>query len=174
MLKGEKIVLRPLKESDWSKTISWRNDLMIKKLAMMHPFPITEMVEKQWYEKMLASTDPGVVYFTITDNEDQPVGFISLTRISYTHRNCYLGIVIGEPEARGRGYGYEAVTLISEYAFNKLNLRKITVEVVEINKSALALYEKLGFIEEGRMKKQFYSDGAFLDVFIMSLSGTEG
>ena len=46
MLEGKNINLRPLKMSDWEKTIQWRNNVGLKKLAMSHPFPITDMLEK--------------------------------------------------------------------------------------------------------------------------------
>ena len=66
MLEGKKITLRPLKMADWEKTIQWRNNIKIKNMAMMHPFPITEIVEKDWYENILKSTSDKTVYFTIT------------------------------------------------------------------------------------------------------------
>jgi UDP-4-amino-4,6-dideoxy-N-acetyl-beta-L-altrosamine N-acetyltransferase len=168
MLKGRNITLRPLKMSDWEKTIQWRNDIEIKKMAMMHPFPITEMVEKEWYENILKSTSNRTVYFTIVKKNDIPIGFVTLNKISYTHKNCALGIVIGEKDDQGKGYGKEAMALIISYAFNTLNLNKITVEVVENNKTAIALYKKLGFTEEGRLKQQFYAEGKYLDVIILA------
>ena len=48
MLNGNKIILRPMKSEDWEKTIQWRNDQNIKTLAMTHPFPVTEELEKKW------------------------------------------------------------------------------------------------------------------------------
>lgn len=169
MLKGEHIVLRPLKLTDWEKTIQWRNNMTIKQLAMMHPFPITEMVEKEWYENIMKSKSDHTVYFTITLLNDEPIGFISLTNINHTHRNSYLGIVIGEPEWQGKGYGKEAMQLVLHYAFNTLNLNKVLLEVVEINSNAIQLYKNLGFVEEGVLKQQFYSDGKYLNVYVLSI-----
>jgi UDP-4-amino-4,6-dideoxy-N-acetyl-beta-L-altrosamine N-acetyltransferase len=169
MLKGESIILRPLKMSDWEKTLLWRNNITIKQLAMLHPFPITEMVEKEWYENMLKSTSDKTIYFTISTKDDNPVGFITLNKINYTHKNCYIGIVIGDFEAQGKGYGKEAMEIAIKYAFDTLNINKITLEVVENNISALALYKKLGFIEEGRLKRHFYAEGEYLDVLIYSI-----
>ena len=169
MLEGKNITLRPLRMTDWKKTIQWRNNVTIKKMAMMHPFPITEMVEKKWYEDILKSTSDKTVYFTIIQKDDTPIGFVKLYNINYTHKNCALGIVIGESEEQSKGYGKEAMELIIEYAFNTLNLNKITVEVVENNYKALSLYERLGFIEEGRMKQQYYMGAEYLDILIMSI-----
>jgi RimJ/RimL family protein N-acetyltransferase len=169
MLKGKNITLRPLKISDWKKTIQWRNDIGIKNLALMHPFPITEMVEKQWFEDILKNKSDKIIYFAISINPDKPIGFVSLNNINYINGNCYLGIVIGEKEAQGKGFGVDAMNTIIDYTFNTLNLIKISVEVVSINEPALKLYKKLGFVEEGILRDQFFIDGAFLDVRIMSL-----
>lgn len=169
MLKGKNISLRPLKINDWENTLRWRNNITIKEMAMMHPFPITEIVEKEWYNAILKSTSDKTIYFAVANKNDAPIGFITLNKINYTHKNCYLGIVIGDREEQGKGYGKEAIELITAYAFKTLNLNKITVEVVEINKHALMLYKKLGFTEEGRLKQHYYTGGVYLDVIIMSL-----
>jgi diamine N-acetyltransferase len=169
MLKGIKVTLRPLKMSDWEKSIQWRNNTSLKKMAMMHPFPITEMVEKQWYEGIMNSRNDKVIYFTICLNPDKPIGFIHLNNISYINKNCYLGIVIGDPEVKSKGYGIDTMNTIISYAFNTLNLIKITVEVAEINKPAINLYNKLGFVEEGRLRKQFFNNGSYIDVIVLSL-----
>jgi len=168
MLEGKNIILRPLKMTDWEKTLKWRNDFVIKQQAMMHPFPITEMVEKAWYEDILKSTSDKTIYFTITKNDDTPIGFITLNKINYTHKNCRLGILIGEAGEQGKGYGKEAMELIINYAFKTLNLNKITLEVTEINKQAIKLYLNLGFVEEGRLKQHFFANGEYFDIIIMS------
>ena len=168
MLQGINIILRPLKLSDWERTIEWRNSLSIKNMAMMHPFPITELNEKDWYAGMVGSTDNSTVYFTITGKDDKPLGFISLRKINYINRNCHLGIVIGESTDRGRGYGREAMELILNYAFKTLNLHKVTVEVLCGNDHAIGLYKKLGFVEEGILRQQYFCCGEYMDVMLLS------
>lgn len=168
MIKGNRIILRPLKLSDWEKTIEWRNDFEIKNLAMMHPYPITEFLEKKWYEELLKNKSNKVIYFAIADKDDSPLGYIFLNNISTVHRNCYLGIIIGDIIQRGKGYGAEAIRLILKYAFSTLNLNKISVEVVENNVNAIKIYKKIGFLEEANLKQQFFSNGIYNDVLIMS------
>jgi diamine N-acetyltransferase len=169
MLKGEKTFLRPLQYSDWQNTIKWRNDILIKRKSMMHPYPITEMIEKEWYENILKSKNQSSVYFTIINEIEEPIGFIILTKINQINKNCTLSIVIGESKFQSKGYGKEAMNLIIDYAFNTLNLRKISVEVLSTNEQAIMLYKKLGFHEEGILRQHFFLDGQYLDVYIMSL-----
>lgn len=169
MLKGTIVNLRSLRQSDWEKTLEWRNDPNIKVMAMMHPYPITEFLEKEWYEDLLKNKNNKVVYFAIVNKEDIPIGYIFLNNISLLHRNCYMGIVIGDTTNRGKGVGTEAINLIASYAFNTLNLHKITIEVIDLNINAIIVYEKLGFVKEGCLKQHFFVNNEFYDVFIMSL-----
>ena len=80
-----------------------------------------------------------------------------------------MGIILGDIESRGKGIGKIALELALKYTFNNLNLRKITLDVISDNKAAIALYEKVGFVEEGLLKKHFYFDSMYYDVKIMSL-----
>jgi len=169
MLTGDHIILRPLKVTDWEKTIKWRNNISIKQQAMMHPFPITELVEKEWYEEMVKSKSNKLVYFTITQKkDDKPIGFCMLNNINYIHKRCELGIVIGNEESQGKGYGKEAMELLINYAFYTLNLNKITLEVVENNIAAIKLYKNLDFIEEGKLIQHLSIDGYYSNVYILS------
>lgn len=168
MLKGEKVELRPLRMDDWHKTIKWRNDISVKKLAMMHPFPITEMNEQEWYEELLKSKSDKTIYFAIDNKNKEIIGFIFLDKINRTNRNCYLGIVIGDDTTRGKGYGRESINLLFNYAVDVLNLRKVIVEVVSVNKLALKLYKSIGFEEEGCLKQNYFFNGKYHNVLLLS------
>ena len=173
MIKGKKITLRPLEREDWKKTIVWRNNISIKKLAMMHPFPITEMNELGWYEELLKSKSDKNLFFAIVNENSETIGFISLNNINRTNRNCYLSIVIGDENNQGKGYGKEAMEIILDYAFKTLNLIKVSLEVNSSNEKAINLYKKLSFIEEGRLKRHFFSDRIYHDVLILSCFRSE-
>jgi UDP-4-amino-4,6-dideoxy-N-acetyl-beta-L-altrosamine N-acetyltransferase len=135
----------------------------------MHPFPITEIVEKKWYRNIMASKDDKNVYFTITRFNDEPIGFLNLSKINHANRNCYLGIVIGESESQNKGFGKEALSLAIKYAFDTLNLKKISLEVIEYNEKALKIYSRFGFVEEGRLKQHYFAGNNYLDVLILSV-----
>ena len=52
----------------------------------------------------------------------------------------------------------------------KLGDKKIILDFNESNIAALKLYEKLGFVEEGRLRNQIIVNGQYLDLIIMALS----
>ena len=170
MIEGKKVRLRSLTKKDFDKTFKWHNNLELKNLTLSHPFPVTDVQEEEWYNSILKDSSNKNVYFGIEDKSNKElVGIIFLSKINSIHKTCWLGIFLGEESARGKGFGKEAVNLITDYAFDSLNLRKVSLEVVKTNKNAISVYKKLGFVQEGEMKKQVFIEGKYSDLIIMSL-----
>lgn len=62
---------------------------------------------------------------------------------------------------QNKGYGGEAILILLNYAFNELDYQKIELGVAEQNIHASKLYEKLGFIEEGRLRRRYIYKGEY-------------
>jgi len=170
MIKGKKVILRPLNSNDIVKIFQWHNSMNLKNLAMMHPFPIPIELEREHFERQLKNIDNKTVLFGIDDIENKEfVGFTKIYNINWIHRTAYFGIVIGHENSQGKGLGKETTELILEYAFNNLQLLKILLEVVTFNEKAINLYKKIGFETEGLLKRQVYIDGSYHDVVVMSI-----
>jgi RimJ/RimL family protein N-acetyltransferase len=80
-----------------------------------------------------------------------------------------LGIGIGERTLWGQGYGFEASQLALEFAFHELNLHRVQVTVFSYNKRSQALFEKLGFRQEGVFREFLERDGQRHDMFLYGL-----
>jgi len=170
MLTGKRIVLRPLKKDDWSKSLKWRNNPKLTQLVMSHPFPITEELEHDWYEKILNDASNKTIYFAIDEKANEKfIGMVYLNNIDWVSRHCKFHILIGEEDSHSKGYGKETLLLISEYVFNTLNLKKIMLEVVSNNVSAIKLYETFGFEREGLLKQNYFANNQYFNVEIMAL-----
>lgn len=169
MIIGEKVILRSLNHSDLDRIVALHNNIEIKKLAMMHPFPVSIDMDKNWIDKILLDTSNKEVYFAIEEKESKEfAGFTALTRINWINRNCYFSIVL-DPRFHGKGIGKEATKLLLSYGFNQLNMNKVLLEVIVTNKPAIELYRKIGFEEECVLKQHFYSDNRYHDIFVMSI-----
>jgi len=169
MIDGKNICLRSLTKKDFDKTFKWHNDLELKNLTLSHPFPVTDVQEEEWYNSLLKDSSNKNVYFGIEDKSNKElVGIIFLSKINTIHQTCWLGVFLGEESARGKGFGKEAVSLIVDYAFTSLNLRKVSLEVVNTNKNAIIVYKKLGFDIEGKLKNYVWISNNFYDVLLMS------
>lgn len=88
-------------------------------------------------------------------------------------RTATFGISIGDPEYIGRGYGTETSVLTLDYAFAVLGYHKVNLDLFEYNARALAVYEKLGFVHEGRRRENHFSRGRFWDEILMGVTADE-
>ena len=80
---------------------------------------------KGFFEKYYSSK---VNHFSIIEaKEDKLIGFCWLKDLNSIDRSTELAILIGDPEYRGRGYGFEATNLVVDYCFNILNLHNVLV-----------------------------------------------
>lgn len=100
---------------------------------------------------------------------DAEIGICGFDKIDYINRVATYGIFIGDKEHWGKGYGSEALLLLCEYAFNKLNLNKVKLTVYSFNQRAIKAYEKCGFKITGVEPEEAFIDGKYHDVFYLSL-----
>lgn len=84
-----------------------------------------------------------------------------------------LFVGIGERGDRGKGYGTEATRLICEYGFFFRSLHTIKVEVNSYNRSAIKLYDRLGFRMAGRIRGAILLNGNRYDQVVMDLLRAE-
>lgn len=106
MLYGEKTRLRRIERSDIPTFVRWFGDPEVREFLMLNR-PISHAEEEQWFENHL--NDKSGEIFAIETNEDGTarvhIGNIGLHSINWVHRRAELGIVIGEKEYWGKGYG---------------------------------------------------------------------
>lgn len=74
-----------------------------------------------------------------------------------------IGIMIGEKRFWGKGFGSETISLLSDYAFNELSMRKLTGGAMSSNKPMLNIFDRLGFVKEGVRRKQDRVGSDFVD-----------
>jgi RimJ/RimL family protein N-acetyltransferase len=72
------------------------------------------------------------------------------------------------PRVRSRGLGTLLLNRLIAWAQEVPQLEKINLRVISNNPRAMALYRKLGFLEEGRRVREIkYSDGSYADEILM-------
>jgi len=172
--EGSKVRLRPIRSSDMAQSIRWRNDPEVRERALGYRFPVTEAMERRWYDAVMDDQSRTRVVFAVEAlDDDALVGFIQLNRIDWISRTSYLGLVIGEKDRQGQGMGTDATSILLKYAFDCLNLRKVCLEVAAYNPGAIELYRRLGFRKEGALRAQVYLEGTCHDLVLMGLLASD-
>jgi RimJ/RimL family protein N-acetyltransferase len=170
VIDGSKCRLRPLSRADLAHSVKWRNDPAVRDAVIGYRFPVTEKMEEGWYDRVLADQGGKRASFAIEDRADGAlVGLVHLMDIDWPCRLAHFGIVIGETDRQDRGLGSEATALTMAYGFATLNLERIELRVLDANERARHIYAKLGFVEEGRLRRAAFVAGAPADVIVMGL-----
>lgn len=168
-LEGDKIVLRTLMPSDIKERyLSWLNDPVICQYLEVGIFPTTMDELRKFYEQISVSKTDVFLAIVVKKNRKH-IGNIKLGGINWVHGFANLGIVIGEKEYWAKGIGQEACRLMLEYAFHRLNLHKVTLGVWANHFPAIRAYKKIGFQEEGRLRRMFKTPSGYVDKLIMGI-----
>jgi RimJ/RimL family protein N-acetyltransferase len=100
------------------------------------------------------------------------VGEVVLNEWDEGNNACNLRIIL-DPGGRDRGLGTEAVRLITGYAFDRLGLHRVALEVYAFNPRARRAYEKVGFVAEGVLRDALRWDDGWVDAVVMSVLAPE-
>jgi RimJ/RimL family protein N-acetyltransferase len=125
-----------------------------------------DMTVAQAHDFLEAENRKGRVLGAYVDG--QLMGNIDISRQTPARRNHVASFSMGLLNALQRqGIGRALVEEAIAWAKRKGNIEKVTLYVRSHNAPALALYQKLGFIEEGRRVKEWRVGGEYVDEVLM-------
>jgi len=166
MFKGEKVILRPMREEDVARQYEFDQDVELTGLNCGYPHPTTEESARATYES--ATPDDHAAWFAI-EADGKYIGSCCLLNVQDRHGNFELGIVIGDRAYWGQGYGREAVNLLLAYGFHYLGGRRIVLTSLARNERAIRCFRACGFVEEGRPRQAIWIEGEYVDLVNMSI-----
>jgi|SRR5581483_1727413 RimJ/RimL family protein N-acetyltransferase len=83
--------------------------------------------------------------------DDKLIGQLGLW-VERPHGEGFVWILIGERAYWNKGYGTDAMRVLLRYAFQELNLHRVSLRVFAFNARAIRSYEKVGFKPEGHLR----------------------
>src|SRR5262245_52524188 len=147
MVCGNTVLLRAWESSDLPFFSGLRNDVDLQISLMASPRPNSPSRVQEWLDRKSNASD--CLFFVIAvERDNSPVGFIEIRDIHPVHRWARLGIGLAG-DARGKGYGREALALAEDYAWRVFGVRKITLDVIATNEAAIQLYKASGYEHVG-------------------------
>lgn len=137
------------------ETLRWLTDI----------FHVTKEEQRDWFIKMSASRNARR-YVAINKELNQIIGVARLDEIDLVNKNAVIGVDISA-EFRRQGFAYELYNCIMDYAFNSLNLHRLSLVTLESNVGAQELYFKLGFKQEGILTEAILRNGNYANLICM-------
>ncbi|MFI6759766.1 GNAT family N-acetyltransferase [Micromonospora sp. NPDC050417] len=166
---GQLVKLRAMEPSDAESLWRWNHDPEVMRW-MDDGYAQSLARVRRWLEDERPRNEYGDVLFGVEVLSDAKL--IGLGRLRDTEPEtgvADLDIYLGEKEYWGQGYATDTMRTVCRYGFEKMRLHKITLRVVAENHAAHHVYQKVGFVDEGRLRQVFRRDGRWYDKFTMGL-----
>lgn len=168
ILRSDRARLTALTPDDIPTMQPWFEDaVFMRQLDAFPAKPKTADELKKWMEEAQSSKN-GFIFGIRPTNGSELLGLLEMDEILWTHRTSWLSIGIA-PDLQGKGYGRAAMELALKFAFDELNLHRVQLTVFAYNTRAIALYESLGFVQEGTHREFLLRDGVRYDMYLYGL-----
>lgn len=162
MIKGTRIVLRPIQDKDWPTLEEWGRD----KDGLWGPYQRFQLdhlsLLRQTYQQtgLLKRESALLLVETIADQE--VIGYVRYSPIPFPDADVpypEIGFGIPKVSAQGKGYAREAVKLLVDYLFAGYPVERIAAFTDRENMPAQRLLQGLGFQQEGALRRSMFRDG---------------
>lgn len=149
------IKLQYFDKNDFEQLIGWiqSTEFALQWGGPTFTYPLT-VAQLEEYTKGANKENAFRYIYKVVDTElGKVVGHISLGNVDRVNHSARVGkVLVGAPEARGKGIGLEMMKAVLKIAFEELKLHKVSLGVFDFNQSAIRCYEKAGFIREGLLR----------------------
>jgi RimJ/RimL family protein N-acetyltransferase len=173
MHRGRLVFLRPAERTDIPLFVRWLSDARTTRGLELRS-PIGLAMEERWFEDLLDHHGRDRWLFVICDRADgRALGSLDLHELDLTNGGAGMGIQIGDPVDRSRGFGGDAISVLLDFAFDELRLERVWLDVFDDNPDARRLYERLGFVHEATFRHGLYREGRFHDINRMAILRSE-
>lgn len=168
MIAGDHVILRAFEREDADRCYRWMNDPNIVR-TLKSRYPIAFQNEVAWLESAM-DPNSNERHFAIERKDDRThIGNASIHNIDWVSRTAEFGLFIGDPTAWNRGFGSDAITTLVRFAFDDMNLNKLRISVFDYNDRAKHILLNRGFVQEGKLVREFYREGSYHDLVILSI-----
>ena len=112
------------------------------------------------------------IVFSIENLDGELIGGINIHSMNRKNGTFETGTRVYRA-FRGRGYGFDAKIVVLRYAFHELRYQKYNIRCLDTNAPMVRQAKRLGCHEEGRIRRQIYTDGQYHDELIFGLTHEE-
>lgn len=182
-VRRDLVSLTPLQPSDVDDILTWVNDhSVVGNLATFSGAPLTRAQELTYVHRMMSSVSDFVWSVRAAD-DGRYLGQVGLHAIHHRSKVGRLACVIARKDDMGKGFGSAAIAAALDLAFadldaadataDALGLHKVWLMVFATNDRARRTYARLGFVEEGLLRDEYFHQGTWRDMVRMSLLASE-
>ena len=167
------LVLRPMTEADWDVLLRWNNDPEVLYYAEGDDIDSWSLEDMQGMYRQVSQT----AYCFIIELDGQPIGECWLQQMNlerilsrYPGQDCRrIDLMIGEKLLWGRGYGTQAIRLLTRFGFEQQQADYIFgCDVADYNPGSQRAFQKVGFQQDARIAQPPGHKAAFVYDYVLS------
>lgn len=163
--------LTSVRPTDKDAYLEHLNDKSISDVIPALPYPCTETMEELWIEHRLnlfkeISKD---ISFALRNSEGYLIGSVGVDdfQVGKSHR-AEVGYWLAR-SYRGRGLATDALRIFVHYAFDNLDVVRLTAHSLNFNVASAKVLEKIGFQLEGRLRQHTKTRNGLFDTLVFGL-----
>jgi len=168
--RSNRLTLRALQASDLA-LFQALDDEVARNVDMIH-FPQSPEKQLQWLEAEQRNRIGDAFRWVAVIDDGTAIGTINTFACHKRYGTFKYGLAL-LPEYRSQGYGAEMIQTVLRYYFHELNYHKATPHVYSFNRASIRLHEKLGFVQEGRLRDMIYTNGEYYDEIHYGMTASE-
>ena len=167
MIRGEKIILRTVREADLETLFEKLEDIESRGEYYPQKLPSEVALKRRFSEDGYWGENFGRLL--ICEPDGSIVGMIHFFKQPSYYDGLELGYMIFNPANRGKGYMSEAVRLMARFLFREYKINRLQILVIPENVASWRVAEKCGFTYEGIARGAFFNAGRNYDLKVYSL-----
>jgi RimJ/RimL family protein N-acetyltransferase len=166
---GKQVCLRAIEKKDLPLLQKWANDPEIQNMLGGWHFPTSEQDQERWFASLSCTSKDQ--RFAIEVPDIGLIGTANLISIDWKNRNAFHGMMLGEKNIRGKGYGVDTIMTLMHYAFDELGLARLDGDMIEYNTGSLKTYiDRCGWLVEGRKTNWYFRKGRYWDKIVVGIT----
>ena len=166
------VFLRRADRDDMETVIAWMEDEDFQRFLYGDPARSPKQLRAQivtMLGRTAGHTMPGAVYLLIDSPSRGPIGLVSLQNISWRNRNCSIDVYIGQKNLRAGMVAGLSTFRALEYAFDELNLHRVSAYIYAFNRPSWRTLEMTGATREMTFPEHVQRDGEHHAVYAYGL-----
>ena len=144
-LFGDLVHIREKEIEDIADEYSWRTDEELSRLDATRPLTMSYDDFFRYSKEEMKFPNYKSKKLALDTKDNIHIGNVMYYDYSISNKQTELGIMIGDKNYWGKGYGTEAVQLLLEYLFSVLNLKRVYLHTLSWNYRAQASFIRAGF-----------------------------
>ncbi len=143
-IRGQKVVLREKRIEDAPDDFAWRTDEELAELDATRPLNMTYDDFLRYARTEIDDPGPRSKRLAIDTLDGRHIGNFMYYDLDLRRGEAELGIMIGDRDYWGKGYGSDALRAVQDYIFTQTTLTRVYLHTLEWNERARRSFTKAG------------------------------